>query len=142
MNRAHRMDVEGFSVPSEGLDMDKIQGAVHRALELMDGSFDVRNLQANDRSFDWEFRATPRLHDKHGMLALYLAEPPLITILWDADLPLAEIQLSIAHELGHHFLHSLAGKTKAYSQGERNLMELEAETFAHMLLEEGQGQGV
>lgn len=136
VNRAHGIAIDtSFGIP-ERLDMSKIHGAVDCALELMDGVFDIRNLQANDRSCDWEFRAVDQLSTRYGVLAYYHREGPLVTILWDSCLPLAEIRVSIAHELGHHFIHALAGQTKACSQDERDLIELEAEVFARILLAE------
>jgi len=116
------------------VDMVKIRRAVRRALELMDSCFDVRLLVSNDMDHDWEFKAVDQLHDKHGVLGFYWREGVLVNIYWDADLPIDEIQLTIAHELGHHFLHSLQGKTVANSPCEIDLMELEAEVFSQELL--------
>jgi len=115
------------------VDMPKIRRAVRRALDLMPSGLDVRELQANDPDHDWEFRPVERLQDKHGQLGLYIKEWPLVTVYWDADLPCDEIMLTIAHELGHHFLHSIPGCTPS-SQDERELQELEAEVFANELL--------
>jgi len=116
------------------IDMPKIQSAASRALDLMGGVLDVRELQENDTSHDWEFKAVERLADKHGVLGLYVKEGPLVTIFWDADLSLEEIQITICHELGHHFLHALEGRVEANSQSEYELKELEAEAFSVELL--------
>jgi len=134
MKRTHKIDAEAVSAVSAYLDMVKIRGAVARALDLMGGVLDVRELQANDRSHDWEFRPVDQLHEKHGMLGFYWREGVLVNIYWDADLPLNEVELTIAHELGHHFLHSLESKPVANSQSETDLMELEAEVFSRELL--------
>jgi len=116
------------------VDMQKIRCAVNRALALMDEGFDVRALARNDPDHDWEFKAVERLQDRYGVLAFYHAEPPLVTVLWDSALDANDVQVSIAHELGHHFLHALTGQAKAYSQGEHDRMELEAEVFSRELL--------
>jgi len=114
--------------------MDRIRGAASRALDLMGGVFDVRELQENDRSHDWEFKSVERLVDKHGVLGFYWKEGPLVNIYWDADLSLEEIQITICHELGHHFLHSVNGLVRPDSQSEYELMEAEAEAFSVELL--------
>jgi len=116
------------------IDMPKIHRAVRRALEYMPSGLDVRELQANDPDHDWEFKAVEGLHTKRGVLGLYIKEWPLVTVYWDADLPVSEIMLTIAHELGHHFLHALQGKQKADSQDEYELWEAEAEVFSVELL--------
>jgi len=118
----------------KNIDMPKIRRAVNRALTLMDNSFDIRALARNDQDFDWEFKAVDQLQDKHSVLALYHFDPPLVTIFWDSALPVEEIQISIGHELGHHFLHALNGQTGARSQSEYAQMELEAEVFSRELL--------
>lgn len=134
VNRAHRIGAERLSSIRKGLDMAKIRSAAGRALDLMGGLFDVRELQERDNEHDWEFRPVDRLHEKHGVLGYYWKEGPLVNIYWDAGLPIEEIQITICHELGHHFLHSLNGLVRSDSQDEYALMEAEAEVFARELL--------
>jgi len=116
------------------VDMQKIRRAVRRALEFMPGGLDIRDLARNDPDHDWEFRPVERLQSKHEQLGLYIKEGPLVTVFWDADLPIEEVQITIAHELGHHFLHSLSGRVHPDSPCEYELMEAEAEVFSRELL--------
>jgi len=118
----------------KNIDMPKIHRAVRRAAALMPSGMDVRELQANDPDHDWEFKSVERLVDKHGVSGFYWKEGPLVNIYWDADLSLKEIQITICHELGHHFLHTLNGQVRSGSQDEYELMELEAEAFSVELL--------
>jgi len=122
----------------------QIRNGVEQCLTLMGGSFDLQALRENDACYDWEFRQMPNLMQRHGIEGLYSKDGPLVTVIWDEQLPIAQKYKTIAHELGHHFLHrNLPAAAEMLEQVDvsdghqiafSDRRESEAEEFAKRLL--------
>lgn len=128
-------------------NFSQIRVAVDQCLAQMSGVWSLQELARNDPNYDWEFHAVETLAEEQGIVGLYTLDGILASVYFQAGMPCQETCLTIAHEIGHHFLHrnlGLAERQMSHAGFEfvagRKILtddrrEFEAEMFGMLLLQ-------